>query len=293
VTSPDDADDVAGNPLADHGSDNETCTVAVDVGNTAVKLCVHQAGALVDHAIQIDHPGWHRSAIDWVSGKLGCRHAKWRVASVHRRAAGRLVDAVRESQPAASIHLVTYRDVPMDVCVDEPPRLGIDRLLSAFAAHQICPGPLVVVDAGSAVTVDWVDEHGRFRGGAILPGLGLQARALATGTDALPQIEWGSHRDVRLPATNTADAIHAGILIGVASAIDGLATKYFQHATGSQTANLPDGHDPDGHDPDGDNPEPSLVLTGGDSAVLSTYVQSRHRLAPNLVCRGLLNLPNL
>lgn len=257
---------------------NATCTVAVDVGNTAVKLCVRQAESLVDHTIAIDHSNWHRSAIDWVRDRLGCKDTRWRIASVHRRAAGRLVDALRDDNAGAAIDLVTYRDVPMPVCVDNPAALGIDRLLSAYAARQLCQGPLVVVDAGSAVTVDWVDGRGRFCGGAILPGLNLQARALATGTDALPQIDWSSHRDLHLPATNTIDAIHAGILIGVASAIDGLTAKYLDRDQSSEDGELRVGH---------------LVLTGGDSAALSPHVQTRHVQTPNLVCRGLLNLRNL
>lgn len=256
---------------------NATCTVAVDVGNTAVKLCVRQSGSLVDHAIAIDHSTWHRSAIDWVRDRLGCQNTRWRIASVHRRAAGRLVDALRDDDPNAAIDLVTYRDVPMPVGVDNPSALGIDRLLSAYAAKHLLDGPLVVVDAGSAVTVDWIDADGRFCGGAILPGLNLQARALATGTDALPQIDWSLHRDVRLPATNTADAIHAGILIGVASTIDRLAQIYIDSSPPQKNASSGLGQ---------------LVLTGGDSPALSPHVQTTHVQTPNLVCRGLLNLPN-
>ncbi len=262
------------------GDDRNVCTVAVDVGNTAVKLCVRQSGDLVDHSIQIDQGRWHHAAIDWVRDRLGCQCTFWRIASVHRRAAGRLIESLGEDLPDASINLVTYRDVPMDVCVDQPDVLGIDRLLSAYAATQIQAaqdhaGPLVVVDAGSAVTVDLVDAEGSFRGGAILPGLNLQARALATGTDALPQIQWQSHGDVKTPATNTADAIHAGILIGVASAIDGLAEKYLRNFRIVEPTS------------------PRLILTGGDSLALSPHVRTPHVQRPNLVCRGLLNLPHL
>ncbi|TWU57037.1 Type III pantothenate kinase [Rubripirellula tenax] len=259
------------------------CMVAVDVGNTAVKLAVEQGDAIVDHSIVISHTDWHQSAITWVRDRLGCKDMQWRIASVHQRAADRLVDAVRIAAPSASIELVTHHDVPMPVAVDFPDRLGIDRLLSAFQARRITRdsspnsgscGPLVVIDAGSAVTVDWVDGAGRFCGGAILPGLSLQSRALAMGTDALPQIDWSEPHQVRIPATNTADAIYAGILVGLAAAIDGLTQRYiesWQQASGS------------------DDTVP-VILTGGDSLVLSAHLRHAHHQKPNLVCRGLLNL---
>ena len=57
--------------------------------------------------------------------------------------------------------------------------------------------PAVVIDAGSAITVDWISADGRFGGGAILPGLDLQSRALARGTEALPQIHWEAESELR------------------------------------------------------------------------------------------------
>lgn len=248
------------------------CTVAVDVGNTAVKLGVQRSDSVIDHAILIGESRWERSTIEWVHDQLGCRDSRWRIASVHRRAAEHLVDSIADAEPQATIDLVTYHDVPMEVAVDAPERLGIDRLLSAYAAYRKWGSPLVVVDAGSAVTVDWVDDRGRFCGGAILPGLGLQARALATGTDALPEIKWTPGGRLSFPAKNTADAIYGGILLGVAAAIDSLADRYFQGSQGKRAS-------------------VGLVLTGGDAAALSPHLRRSHHQVPNLVCRGLLSLP--
>ncbi|TWU58027.1 type III pantothenate kinase [Rubripirellula reticaptiva] len=276
------------------------CIVAVDVGNTAVKLAVEQFGEVIDHSIVINQTNWELSAIEWVCERLGCKQMQWRVASVHRRAATRLVDAVEKAAPDATIDLITFRDVPMPVAVDHPERLGIDRLLSAYAAHRLVSdrvsgpansglvdsSPLVVVDAGSAVTIDWVDESGTFCGGVILPGLALQASVLATGTDALPHIDWTESRDVQLPATNTANAIHAGILVGVAAAIDGFADRYIENwqvTLASKADSKPAAL--------ANQSTVKLVLTGGDSAALSAHVRRPHCQKTNLVCRGLLCLP--
>lgn len=251
-----------------------SCIVAVDVGNTAVKLALKFESSIEYREIRIGSSGWELSAIGWVRDKLGSQHAaghspQWRIASVHRSAASQLRHAIRTSQPGVLIRLITWPDVPIKTDVDDPDRVGIDRLLSAYAAWIRFQSPLVVIDAGSAITVDWVDDRGTFCGGAILPGLELQSRSLVMGTEALPQIELNTDVPVALPAKNTADAIRAGIVLGVAAGLEGLVDRY---ASGS------------GH---AEN-EFQVVLTGGDARTLSPHVRKSHQTISNLVCQGLL-----
>ncbi|KAA1261658.1 Type III pantothenate kinase [Rubripirellula obstinata] len=269
--------------------EQRVCTVAVDVGNTAVKLAVRNGNNIADRSIPICTKSWHSDAIDWVSDQLGCSNIRWLVSSVHRSAAESLIRAI-EDRPSQSaiVKVIRHQDVPMQVCVDDPASLGIDRLLSAFAAVQLSAfaavsmesstidgsGGLVVIDAGSAITVDWVDGNGSFRGGAILPGLRLQAKSLATGTDALPEIDWNGESLASLPATNTRDAIFGGILLGAAGAIDTLAQHYLRHDSASI-------------DP---ARKSQVVITGGDAAAISAHLQCSHRHVPHLVCQGLLEL---
>ena len=250
----------------------EVCLVAVDVGNSAVKFAVRHEQSIVDHAIRIGTEGWERSAIEWVRDQLGCDDAEWRIASVHRSAATQLEDAIRDSQSDVTIRFVTHHDVPMQLDIDHPDRLGIDRLLTAYAVRNRLNPPAVIIDAGSAVTVDWVSQQGTYCGGAILPGLCLQATALAIGTDALPQIQWRCEAAIRLPARNTGDAIRSGILAGVTASIDGLIERY-RDIAGVEAGEL------------------QVVLTGGDSPAISPHLRQLHQIIPNLVCRGLLDLP--
>ena len=65
-------------------------------------------------------------------------------------------------------------------------------------------------------------QTAEFVGGAILPGLSLQTRALASGTDALPQIAWNSGASLPTPGRNTTDAIRLGVLLGLAGAVERL-----------------------------------------------------------------------
>ncbi|MEM1067639.1 MAG: type III pantothenate kinase, partial [Planctomycetota bacterium] len=118
--------------------------------------------------------------------------------------------------------------------------------------------------------VDWVNGGGHFCGGAILPGLSLQAAALYQGTDALPELALDTEPNLRLPGRNTDEAIRAGILFGTVGAIESLVKRY---------ADADDGI------------LPTIALTGGQADLIAPLMVQNHRLLPNLVCRGLLELP--
>ena len=102
---------------------------------------------------------------------------------MHRGAAARLsavlADWAKQSGEDCPIRQLTYRDVPLTIRVDEPARVGIDRLLAALAADRLRQRDraAIVVDLGTAITVDLVDADGAFAGGAILPGIATSARA--------------------------------------------------------------------------------------------------------------------
>src|SRR5207247_7904642 len=85
------------------------------------------------------------------------------------------------------IRMLTHRDLPIQARVDFPDRVGLDRLAAAVAANVIRrqSRPAIVIDAGSAITVDFVAADGAFEGGVILPGFRMSAEALY-GADLLP-----------------------------------------------------------------------------------------------------------
>src|SRR5205823_978167 len=109
------------------------------------------------------------------------------------------------------------REVPIRAAVDAPEKVGIDRLLTAAAVVPHIPSGkrAVVIDAGSAVTVDLVEREGVFRGGAIFPGLRLMARALRDHTAQLPLVERFQDGQPVLPGRNTVAAITAGVYFAV------------------------------------------------------------------------------
>ncbi len=113
--------------------------------------------------------------------------------------------------------------IPLLTALPRPDLTGPDRLLAAWAASVLHGRPVVVVDLGTATTVDAVDADGFFLGGAILPGLGLAARALAEGTARLPRVELELPDDAI--GVDTAAALQSGIVIGHLGAVRELVTR--------------------------------------------------------------------
>ncbi len=247
-----------------------TTNIAVDIGNTAIKLALTTAGNLHEKSLSLLERDWQISAARWAVSRSDEQQLAWHIASVHPQAAETLMDHLSTIHPASDVHLITWRDVPMEPKVDEPDRLGIDRLISAYAATLQFEPPLIIVDAGSAITVDFVAAEGTFQGGAILPGLSMQFASLAKGTASLPLLDVVS-RKPRYPAKNTQDAMFSGVLAAATAAIDLLITKYCTHA-------------------DIASKDVPVVLTGGDAPIVSLQLQHNHERIDNLVCRGILRL---
>ncbi|MGH2467223.1 MAG: type III pantothenate kinase [Candidatus Limnocylindrales bacterium] len=106
----------------------------------------------------------------------------------------------------------SVRTVPIPVRVDPPSAAGADRLVNAFACGRLygCPG--IVLDFGTATTVDAVAADGAYIGGAIAPGLELGLEALATRTARLPRIEL--RRPERAIGRDTVSAMQSGTVLG-------------------------------------------------------------------------------
>lgn len=129
---------------------------------------------------------------------------------------------------ARKIHPLSNSLMPIENRTDEPDRVGIDRLAAAVAANAIrlIETPAVVIDFGTAITVDLVSSDGAFEGGAILPGVALAATALAERTDALPNVT--PKLDGKSPPAvglSTEAAMHAGLYWGTVGAVRELIAR--------------------------------------------------------------------
>ncbi len=207
--------------------------LAVDVGNTRAKFGIFDVGSaacpqpLIISAVQLDGVAdlaeelaqWHDAAD--ISDLDSCV-----VAGSNPPARNPLLN--HWPWPERPPQLIDSHDaIPLHVDVETPETVGIDRLLTAYAARVLFSDrqPLVVIDSGTATTINLTTSDGTFRGGAILPGLRLSAYALHDYTARLPQVDTdllstGRHTvDAPLPGRNTIDAMKSGLFWGQLGAI--------------------------------------------------------------------------
>ena len=112
--------------------------------------------------------------------------------------------------------------VPITNRYDSPQTLGQDRLAAAVGAKKLCPREnLLIIDAGSAITYDFVSEEGEYLGGNIAPGLKMRFMMLKQMTKKLPLVEVDENELIPLFGKNTRDAIAAGVIRGVAYEVKG------------------------------------------------------------------------
>ena len=113
--------------------------------------------------------------------------------------------------------------VPLAIRVDRPDLVGADRIVNALAAVRLHGAPAIVVDCGTATTLDCVGSDGAFVGGAIAPGLQLGLDALGAQTAKLPRVELRAPD--RVVARDTVAAIQAGTVIGYQALVAGLVAR--------------------------------------------------------------------
>lgn len=148
----------------------------------------------------------------------------------------------------------------------EPGQLGVDRWAGVLGAWGRVPGSAgVVVDAGSALTIDFVDRDGRHLGGSIAPGLALAQAAFYDRTGRQAQVGAALTDGT---ARTTADAVATGALLGAVGAVE---RAWRRHA-----ARSPDGC--------------RVWLTGGDAPVLSDALEVSHTVAAHLVFEGMAQM---
>jgi type III pantothenate kinase len=248
--------------------------VAVGIGNTTVKVGVAEPAvgtASPNWAAQVEIPTSEFQPAE-LSRVLPPERLRWRVASVQRAAEARLADWVRQFRSDDDYWLLCHRDLPLIVDVEAPDRVGMDRLAASVAANRLRDSgrPAVVVDAGTAITVNLVAADGVFRGGAILPGFKLTAKALSEGTDLLPLVAPEPVSEPPLPVgRSTQAAIRSGLFWGSVGAVRELVNRI--------SAEL--------------GVAPQVFVTGGDARRLTEYLGQDARFVPDLVLLGIAGWP--
>ena len=258
--------------------------LAVDIGNSAVKAALVEEGRILGSGRLETATAVGDDLLDGLRVLAGA-HAEAPSGIISVSVVDRWTERLELAAERLDLPLtvVAASHIPISTTLVRPDTTGPDRLLAAWAAASLHGVPVIVVDLGTATTVDVVDADGFFQGGAIMPGLALSATALTDGTARLPRVA------LQLPAdaigSDTTGALQSGIVIGHIGAVRELARR--MHDRIAPTA------------PSGARTR--VVVTGGHSSAAWAHTAWRtpagpslpaiaDTLDPDLVLRGLAML---
>jgi type III pantothenate kinase len=152
---------------------------------------------------------------------------------------------------------ITLNEIPLNNLY---PTLGIDRALALLGAGETWGFPMLVIDAGTALTFTGANSNRNLIGGAILPGLGLQFSTLTNKTGQLPNVELPQQLPPRYTA-NTSEAIQSGIIYTLLAGIKDFIAAWLK-----------------------DFPQSNVVITGGDRTALFNYLKSQYpEITPEII----------
>ncbi|MCG6551498.1 MAG: type III pantothenate kinase [Candidatus Magnetominusculus sp. LBB02] len=193
--------------------------LAVDIGNTNVKLGLFHSGTLIKTSIAVaDGHLFEQKITEFMSGVARIEAAI--VSSVVPNLAGRICAIIRPRVDMAT-HIVSHMsNTGLTFALPFPERVGADRITAAAWGYHYFGEPVAVVDFGTATTISVVGQGGAFLGGAIIPGLRTMARSFNDHTASLPLVELSTPQAALGRDTN--QAITSGIVYGTAGAVSAI-----------------------------------------------------------------------
>ncbi len=243
--------------------------IAVDIGNSSTKIGwsfeQSEPHGLLAASQSRSFTTGEPPAADLLK-QFPANHHRWHIASVHREGTRILLAWLQANRANDEVRLLTHRDLPITVRLEHPDRVGLDRLAAAVAANRLRTAntPTIVVDAGSAITVDLIAADGAFEGGVILPGFRMSAEALSSA-DLLPVAQFSPDEVPAVVGKSTEAAIRSGLFWGAV----GVVREIIQRM--SATLDRP----------------PEIFVTGGDLRQLAEHLGDDASFVPNLVLSGI------
>ncbi len=247
--------------------------IAVDIGNTNIDI-----GLFLDDKEEFikSIPGGSRSKLTsclksaWQkipvieSSKENKRNGVIVVSSV-KPAWTKVIREIAKTNFDEEIHIIG-KDIPlpMQLWVDEPHKIGTDRVVSAAAAYEVAEDAVVVADFGTAVTIDLIDQNGIFLGGVICPGFEISAKALRDYTAQLPNIKITKPKAPY--GKNTVDAINCGLYYSIVGTLQEVIRRYAEEF----------------------GKWPQTVITGSGAKVIAGDCEFIDNYVPNLVIKGIV-----
>jgi type III pantothenate kinase len=203
--------------------------LAVDVGNTQTVLGLFNGEELVAHWRVSSHASITADELRVeVGGLLNLSGLTWKDVSemVLASVVPRLTSAWEDVAAEGGWRCLTVGPglkSGMPIRYDNPQEVGADRIVNGIAAFEALGGPVIIVDFGTATTIDVVSEDGAYLGGAIAPGVETSAEALFTKAARLSKVDLEPPAEVI--GRNTRASVQSGLMLGEAAMVDGLVRR--------------------------------------------------------------------
>ena len=162
------------------------------------------------------------------------------------------------------VHIITYQNSGVELLVDTPKDVGVDRICNVAAAKILVGTPAIVGDIGSATNYDVVDEKGAFIGGAIAPGIEVAAHNLIQKAALLKEAAFAVPELV--VGKSTESNLQAGIMLGAIDVVDGMFTRIMGEMNWDDC---------------------NKIVTGGFGGLISPHLKTEHNYLPNLTLDGI------
>ncbi|MCK9266594.1 type III pantothenate kinase [bacterium] len=232
-------------------------TVAIDIGNGRIKIGYFRNNRL-KHSNFISTGSFEDLTFDsqWQKEKVSTVG----ISSVVPKVNSDIKKKIAYFFPDAKIMEISVEDCGIPLRIKNPDTIGVDRVVNCVAALELFGGNTVVVDMGTAITVDIISKKREFLGGVIMPGYNLWVKSLYNTAMIKPC----ENSVPRIPGKNTGEAISAGVKYGFLGAINNILEKVFKKF-----------------------PEATLLLTGGDATRFCSSIQYKNHLNKNLTLEGI------
>ncbi len=192
--------------------------LAVDIGNTNINIGSYAGKRLVSHFCVDNISLINQKAKLPVKSSILNESNNIVVASVNPDIESLFYKFLGKKYKTKVLKIGREIKLRIPTLVDNPQTVGIDRLLNALAAYRRTRTSTIVIDFGTAITIDIVSKKGEFLGGLILPGIKTSAYALNKQTALLPKVE--IKRPMKIIGKNSAASIKAGLYYGAVGSVN-------------------------------------------------------------------------
>ncbi len=236
----------------------------LDVGNSNLKWGLHDGAAIIETGHIAINPLVESSLESINPGNKSVKHIAAAIVSGDALTSKLNAWTVDRFDMALELAVTQREALGVRCAYENPEQLGVDRWAAVVAAWHQDRKPVIVVDCGTAITVDAVDANGQHLGGWIAPGRSLMEKSLVQGASRIPA---GKGQYKSGPANITRDAVFSGTTLATAAFIDRAVSALRSDTNDYQ-----------------------CIVTGGDAKSLLTHLTSQYKHQPHLVLEGVMLL---